>query len=374
MKKNLLWAAAFGLLMSASLVSCDDDDPVIDNPDNPDDPNTPPTEEVVTTNGYYVLNSGKMGSNNASLSFYNTDTQEVTADVFMEKNERGLGDTANDMLIYGEKMYIAVYGSQVIEVTDLQGNSLKQIQSTTGSPLQPRFMTSHEGKVYVSLYDGYVARLDTASLEIETQVAVGRNPEQLAVANGKLYVANSGGLDYNTPLGYDKTVSVVDLASFTETKKLDVVINPCNMAVDSEGDVYLVSMGNYGDVPNTLQRIDTQTDEVETITTTNATELASAGDELFMMYSQYDANWNQTISYIRYDAINEEVITDEWITEPIAQPYKIGLDVESGTLFVTESDYTNNGDVYCFTNEGTQTAKFEAGLNPIRVFAVSISE
>ena len=175
MKKNLLWAAAFGLLMSASLVSCDDDDPVIDNPDNPDDPNTPPTEEVVTTNGYYVLNSGKMGSNNASLSFYNTDTQEVTADVFMEKNERGLGDTANDMLIYGEKMYIAVYGSQVIEVTDLQGNSLKQIQSTTGSPLQPRFMTSHEGKVYVSLYDGYVARLDTASLEIETQVAVGRN-------------------------------------------------------------------------------------------------------------------------------------------------------------------------------------------------------
>lgn len=372
MKKNLLWAAAFGLLMSASLVSCDDDNPVIDNPDNPDDPNTPPTEEVVTTNGYYVLNSGKMGSNNASLSFYNTDTQEVTADVFMEKNERGLGDTANDMLIYGEKMYIAVYGSQVIEVTDLQGNSLKQIQSTTGSPLQPRFMTSHEGKVYVSLYDGYVARLDTASLEIETQVAVGRNPEQLAVANGKLYVANSGGLDYNTPLGYDKTVSVVDLASFTETKKLDVVINPCNMAVDSEGDVYLVSMGNYGDVPNTLQRIDTQTDEVETITTTNATELASAGDELFMMYSQYDANWNQTISYIRYDAINEEVITNKWITEPIAQPYKIGLDSESGTLFVTESDYTNNGDVYCFTSEGTQTAKFEVGLNPIRVFAVSI--
>lgn len=360
MKKNLLWAAAFGLLMSASLVSCDDDDPI--------DPVTPPTD-VNQLSGYFVLNSGKMGSNNASLSFYNPWSEEVQSDLFKEVNNRGLGDTANDMLIYGDKIYIAVYGSQVIEVTDLQGKSLKQIKSETEAPLQPRYMTSHEGKVYVSLYDGYVARLDTASLEIEATVAVGRNPEQLAVSNNKLYVANSGGLDYNTELGYDKTVSVVDLTSFTETKKLDVVLNPCNMAVDSEGDIYLVSLGNYGDIPNTLQRIIPQTDEVSVITTTNATELVSAGDELFMMYSQYDENWNQKISYIRYDAINDAVVTDQWITEPIAKPYKIGLDRSLGMLFITESDYTNNGDVYCFSSNGSFVSKFEVGLNPVKVLA-----
>ena len=378
MKKNFFLAAALSLLMSAGFVACDDDDPVVDLPtdeptEEPDEPEEP-ADEPETVTYYYVLNSGQNGSNNASLSLYNTATKEVVSDIFMDKNGRGLGDTANDMLRYGDKIYIAVYGSEAIEVTDMDGNSLKQIQSVTGDPLLPRYLTSYEGKVYASLYDGFVARLDTASLEIEATVAVGRNPEQLVVSNGKLYVANSGGMDYNTPLGYDKTVSVIDLASFTETEKLEVVINPCNMVADAQGDVYLVSMGNYGDVPNTLQRIDTQNDEVETVSATNATEMALFGDDIFMMYSQYDANWNQTISYIRYNALSEQVVTDAWITEPIAKPYKIGADLATETLFVTESDYTNNGDVYSFSSDGTLKEKFEVGLNPIKVIPFSGTE
>ena len=198
-----------------------------------------------------------MGSNNAGLSCFNLNTLTMTVDTFMNVNEKGLGDTANDMIVYGSKMYIAVYGSSIIEVTDLSGKSIKQIKSS-GDALLPRFFTANEGKVYVSLYDGYVARLDTASLEIEQKVKVGRNPEQLVVANNKLYVANSGGLDYNTPVGYDKTVSVIDLASFQETKKIEVVTNPVNLVTDSQGDVYLVSMGDYGAIPNTFQRIDSE--------------------------------------------------------------------------------------------------------------------
>ena len=87
-------------------------------------------------------------------------------------------------------------------------------------------MVSEGGKVYISYYNGYVARLDTASLEVEAKVKVGRNPEQLAVSSNKLFVSNSGGMDYSTEVGYDKTVSVVDLSTFTEIKKLDVVLNP----------------------------------------------------------------------------------------------------------------------------------------------------
>ena len=41
-------------------------------------------------------------------------------------------------------------------------------------------------------------------------------------------------------------------------------------------------------------------------------------------------------------------------------------------LFVTESDYTNNGDVYCFDGDGNLKVKFEAGLNPIKVIASSV--
>lgn len=337
-------------------------------PVDPTDPDEP-EKAAVALPGAYVLSSGKNGSNNSSLTYYDFATKQVVPDLFMDANNRGLGDTANDMLIYGSKIYIAVYGSNVITVTDLQGKALKQITSDNSDPLLPRFFTYNKGKVYVSLYDGYVARLDTASLAIEAKVKVGRNPEQMAVAHNNLYVANSGGLDYNTEVGYDKTVSIVSLSSFTEKKKLNVVTNPVNMVRDNQGDIYLVSMGNYGDIPNTFQRIDTEAEEVKPVEVTNATEMASVGDKLYMMYSQYDANWNQTISYISYDAMNESVISNNFITDGtvIAKPYKLSADAATNYLFVTESDYTSNGDVYAFDFNSKLQFKFEAGLNPLKV-------
>ena len=41
----------------------------------------------------------------------------------------------------------------------------------------------------------------------------------MAIVGDKLYVANSGG--YRVP-NYDRTVSVIDLKTFTEEKKIDV--------------------------------------------------------------------------------------------------------------------------------------------------------
>ena len=103
---------------------------------------------------------------------------------FRSLNRRGLGDTANDMAIYGEKLYIVVNVSSQIEVIDLQsGLSLKQIPMLTenGSSRQPRFITFHKDKAYVCSYDGTVARIDTTSLTIEGYAKVGRNPDGICV-------------------------------------------------------------------------------------------------------------------------------------------------------------------------------------------------
>ena len=64
--------------------------------------------------------------------------------------------------------------------------------------------------------------------------------------------------------------------------------------------------------------------------------MASVGDKLYMIYSQYDANWNQVISFISYDAINEKVISDNFITDgtSIDKPYKIGADPTTTVIFI----------------------------------------
>ena len=332
-----------------------------------DEPEIDP-EEWTGAEYIYVLNSGKMNSNNASLSGYNPEDGTVLKDVFLARNGRRLGDTGQDIVVYGSKMYIAVYTESTIEVTDLDANSIKQIR-TEG---QPRHMAVDGGKVYVTYSNGYVARLDTGSLEVEARVRVGRNPEKLVVVADRLYVANSGGFDHNTPgVGYDNTVSVVDVASFSEVKKIEVVINPCEVTYDKMGNVYVVSMGDYGAVPNTLQRINTVSDEVSVVEDFNGTYLAVAGEVLYTIFSQYDANWNQIISYYSYDMIGDRVLSDRFVGDTgIEKPYAMNYDEAGESLFITTSDYTNDGDVFVFDKANNYVGRFEAGLNPIKVVHV----
>ena len=313
---------------------------------------------------YYVLNSGDWKSNNSSLTRYDAATGEVVQNFFELQNGRLIGNTANDVVVYGSKMYIAVAGESTIEVAGIDAKSIKQIKCDA----QPRYLACAGGKVYLSYYDGYVARLDTATLEVDAKIKVGRNPEQLAVVGNKLYVANSGGMDYNTELGYDKTVSVVDLVSFEEIKKIDVVVNPAVVVPFGSG-IFVASYGNYADVPSTLQCIDASNDSVSVVgECSNMTEICYNNGVLYGFFSQYDENWNPTVTYMSYDVASKDVVSP-WIKEAeLPAPYKVCAAGEF--LCVTSSDYVNDGDVYVYDADGMLVNKIAAGLNPVKVVKV----
>ena len=312
----------------------------------------------------YFLGSGKFKSNNASIYAYDPAKGEVYPDYFLKQNNRNLGDTGQDMIVYGSKMYIAMYGESTIEVTDLYARSIKQIQ-LDGSP---RALASDGGKVYISDYNGQVMRLDTASLEVEATVKVGRNPEQMAILGGKLYVANSGGMGYSSPEGYDHTVSVVDLASFTETKKIEVALNACGMQSNGKDELYVVSMGDYGAVPNTLQIINTNTDEASMINSLpNATKIAYCDGVLYAIYSQWAASG--TVSkYFAYDTNTKA--TSEWLKEN-AVPKAYEMCAVGNYVMVSSSDYKSVGDFYGFI-KNEQKFKVEAGVNPMKAVQVEL--
>ena len=313
---------------------------------------------------YYVLNSGDWKSNNSSITRYDTSTGVATQGYFEYVNGRKLGNTANDMIVYGGKMYIAVAGEGTIEVADLGAKSVEQIECGA----QPRYLAAHGGYVYVTCFDGYVAKLDTASLQVVGKVKVGRNPEQLAVCGGKLYVANSGGMDYNTELGYDNTVSVVDLASFAEVNKLEVVVNPANVVSDGQG-VYVASYGNYADVPSALQYISSGAVSRDLPAECgNMTEICYNSGILYGYSSRYDANWNTVTTYVSFD--RSAFATDSpWIKESeLPVPYKVCAVGEY--ICVTSSDYMNDGDVWFYDTDGMLVAKIAAGLNPVKAVVV----
>lgn len=359
--QKMMFVSAICALISFSFTACDKDDD-IDNGGNTDIP----TE----VGGVYFLNSGNNESNNSTLDYYNPLTKELKTKVFASVNGRGLGDTANDMVIYGSKMYIAVTNSNTIEVTDLNAKSLKTI--TPQDEASPRHLIAYDGKVYVTLFDGHLAVIDTTSLEITKQIKVGPNPEEVCAANGKLYVANSGG--YNTV--QDSTLSVVDAATLTVDGTLKVVINPSLVKADTQGYLYVMSLGNYGDIKGSVQRLDPKTGKLDIICTNEKISMTMVNDKLYILSSESNAStgWSAAnTKYIKYDTKTAKIETENFITDgtTISKISFINVDPIEYNIYMTAGSYTSTGDMFIYSSEGKKVNQIGvSGINPMGAFFV----
>lgn len=209
------------------------------------------TDEV-REGGLYVLCEGNMGSNKARLDYMNLQTGDYYANWYGAQNPRQvkeLGDVGNDVQLYGGRLYAVINCSHKVEVMDRKARHIGQVDIPNC-----RYFAFKDNKMYVSAYVGSVAdpellgavyEVDTATLEITREVKVGHQPDELCVLDDQLYVCNSGG--YLTDR-YDSTLSVIDLNSFTEIKKIPVGLNPTRLRVDDRKQLWVCCQGNYKNV------------------------------------------------------------------------------------------------------------------------------
>lgn len=352
--KHLFFATA---LLSAMplFYACDDNENDI-----------PEEIQVESKNGLYVTNAGNFyGNINGSLSFIDFDKGEVTNKLFMSVNGRSLGGTPQDAVVYGSKMYIAVYESNVIEVVDkTTAESIKQIVPTEAQGVGPRDIVAAGGNVFVSMYDGCVSRIDTTSLAIDATIAVGPNPEEMAVANNYLYVTNSDGMNYGAGYANGKTVSKINIGSFAEEKKIEVGLNPTKICATTDGNIFLIAMGNYADVPATVQKIDAQ-DKVSDVI--NATLMAAKDNTLYLINAPYGAAANE---YIKYDT-QAGTSTSDFIDQPVDSPCGIAVHPTSGKIYISSynlvggyASYDTDGYLNEYSADGKFAQRYNVGIGP----------
>lgn len=327
--------------------------------------------------GFYQLNEGNMGMNRASLDYFDYMTGHYTHDIFSERNPeivKELGDVGNDIKVYGQKVYAVINVSNLIVVFDVRtARRIKEIEIPNC-----RYLAFWKDKAYISSYAGpvqidpnaevgFVAEIDTASLEVTRKVPVGYQPEEMVVHNKKLYVANSGG--YRAP-NYDRTVSVVDLETFEEEKKIDVAINLYRMAIDERGDIYVSSRGDYKNTPSNLYVIDSTTDEVKQCLDIPVGGMCIDGDKLYYYSVAYSmTSGGNKVTYGILDPRTKRQITDRIITDgtdkDIMIPYGIAVNPETKEIFMSDAqNYVVTGFVYCFSPEGKLKWKTEGGNIP----------
>ena len=364
------------LIALMALASCRDPEEII--PSNNTDVGGDDAGDI---EGFFLLNEGNMGTNKCTLDYYDYHSGIYSKNIFPERNPeiiQELGDVGNDMAIYGSRLWVVVNCSNLVEVIDVRtGWHIEQI-----SIPNCRYITFKDQYAYVSSYAGpveidpnsrlgYVAKIDTSSLEIVDICDVGYQPEEMVVVGDYLYVANSGG--YRVP-NYDNTVSVIDLHIFREIQKIEVAPNLHRLEADKYGQIWVSSRGDYYDIPSMTFVINTENNSVcDVLDLLACTDMTLCGDSLYV----YSNTWNyftQTsdINYAIVDVKTHQVVTRNFITdgteEQFQNPYGIAVNPNTHEIFVTDArDYVTPGKVYCFSPDGKLKWQANTGDIPSRI-------
>ena len=361
----------FKLLLAALLVfaaACEKPQP---DPEPDDTIVLEPVDTTATENYLHalVLNEGPQG-NMASLSYLDLAAGTIENHWFSIHNGRELGDVAQDLIVYGTKAYVTVWGSGCLEAIDTATGIATHVDLGNRGP---RYMAADGGKLYVTCYNpAGIIRIDTATLQVEATCLLGAyNPEGIAIAAGKLFAVSSWIGEAQSEITYDDKVYVVDMATFANPTPIVVGKNPQNiMAVD---DNHLVvncwgewNMDNGSTEGDGSAIIDANTLAV-TQTGQLLTKMTVADGKIFGYASTYDASWNMTTTFLRIDLPSMAVST----ILPgcgINNPYAIAVHPVSGNIYIgTDGNYATNGDLYCFTPDGTRLWKREVGMLPSKV-------
>ena len=325
----------------------------------------------------FMLNEGSMGSNNSTLDFLRISDGNYITGAFKKMNPdigAGLGDVGNDIVVIGNEVWIAVNNSGIVEVISAKDETeIAAIQVAT-----PRNIAYDGTYAYVTSWagayinygtadyknpKGQVYRINLKSKKVEDSVEVGYQPEGIACYKGKLYVANSGGISSQVApdYSYDNTVSVIDTKSFKVTKTIEVQVNLKGAFSDGKGNIYVTTLGNYGDVHSGVYMIDAS-DNVKHIS--DYVSLASMFDgTLYCIGSEDEFDWSGAPKTWKAFSCKSGVKSSLSLSISEDTPYSLCAFGGDTFLIGDAGDYFNPGVVSLYKN-GSKAWSVTAGVCP----------
>lgn len=366
MQKKLLLIG----FLAAALSSCDD------GPEKGGTEEGGGTAESVTA-GFYVLNEGQYGGNDASLDFYNFETAAYATDLYPAANPAvvlELGDSGNDIALHDGRLYAVLTGSHKVEIMDA-ATAVRIAQVDMPSP---RCIAFDDNYAYISCLVsgntesncGSIVRVSLAEGTIAGRVDVGMGPEEMVVTDGKLYVANSAAWP-----DFDNTISVIDLATFTLQSSITVSENLHHLRLDGSGNMWVSARGNYADVPSDLYRLQRRADgsyDTPEAVGVACTNFAIDGDKIYYYATEWDADWNAVQTFGMVDIATAKPIPGSFITDgtaaQITTPYCIAVAPGNDEIIITDArNYQTSGEIRCYSTAGTLKWKAATGICPAHI-------
>lgn len=365
------------------LMACGDDEVVVPKGPTPSEPTGSDTEWLI------ICNEGNWQSDNGQLSLYDGRTNTVTNKWFRQVNGIKLGDTPNDIIQINDTLIaIAVNWSNIIQYIRPDGTACGATENVPNC----RRLCSDGSYLYVTSYahvcgtqtfeKGYVAKIDVRTKQVVATCEVGWEPEGIALYDGRLYIANSGGYSFSEEQhDYETTVSVVDAASMQLLRTIDTgCINLFGEVSQAGKFLCINSCGDYYDADPKTIILNCDTEQVK-VFDFPATCSTSDGELFYVVGSAF--------SYVTYKTVNSlhtinpatmqvtEGIFCEAITKQVSSliaPYEIYVSPVTGNVYFTDAKtYATAGYLYGYTKDGQSL--FEPQklyINPAHMLAIRL--
>ena len=256
-----------------------------------------------------------------------------------------MGDVANALIEDNNNLYVLLNASKYVA----RLNELTQEQarySFSENEGEPRCMDVEGSYIYVTQYGGQVSKINIKDMSLAGTFNGGDNLEGVVEQDGKLYVANS----YKGINDFNQEVFVINAKTMTLEKTLQVVLNPTKIH-EIDDKIYLISQGNYVDVPGALQMLDTEKGTFTPILD-NVSKITEGNNGLiYGVASKTDWNANP-VSYVHtfftYNPKNNKVDQTSFLQDVPSSLsngaiYLLEVDEKTGFIYVGTSDYVNTG-------------------------------
>lgn len=338
-----------------------------------------PDKSGVSENAVYVLCEGLMGYNNSSLTKIDLLNSNIDNN-FYENLNNGLklGDTANDIVMKGDTAFVTVLGSQSIEILNLKTGIFVNRITLKGVRAPRKIAIYSDSLAFVSdLYDNSVTAFNPTTFAIiKDNIKVGPQPEGLEIVGNYLIVCNSAYGDFNAKHPDAETISIIDINTFQEIKKIKTGANTIEAKYNTKNNKIYIAYYNLpsrvDSVGGILQFSATNFSlEKSWITNVRAMNFSQTMDTLFFINQTRAGIASKGWKGISFIELNKSYTIQNLIENTNKSDIWYALSInKNGEFWIANAkNHHINGEilVYDFQNLITPKKSYNTGLNPNKI-------
>lgn len=352
-----------------------------------------------------ILNEGNWQADNGKLSYFE-EGKIVSNQWFRDVNGFKLGDTPTDIVQINDRLLaIAVNWSNVIQFITPEGKAV----ATTEDIPNNRHLATDGSYLYVTSYGhecltvdgkkeftkGFVAKIDISSFKVVAATEVGYEPEGIAIFDGRLFVANTGGYaEQEKDHEYESTVSVIDAQSMKVVRTVNTGQPNLYGRVSQSGRYLCInSPGDYYEVPAAIVMLDCRrvlegnpdSECVVTLPEMSATysstdligRIYAIGSTYSYLTGKYEYNYSVIDPATFFDSQGCDGIASDMPGSLLADLKKLGspycfyINPYSGYFYATDAaSFGSGGTLHQWDHEGKHLGSCKVYINPGTMIAL----